>query len=103
MCPLGSPTVALIDDANRGICVCIRNLREFGILDQWMREGLRNGTRCYTPADAEAKAKERPLALQDFYGIFLLYLAGQLTALAILVCEMFLSNMTTSDDEKKRP
>ncbi|KAF2367690.1 Ionotropic glutamate receptor L-glutamate and glycine-binding domain [Trinorchestia longiramus] len=53
-----------------------QRLREGGILDKLERKWLKNTLRCLE-ADKEARIL-RPLDIRDFYGVFLLYVGGNL-------------------------
>lgn len=56
----------------------ILRLRETGILDHLVSEASSNATECMKPISSTVTTSElRPLKITDFYGVFLLYLAGQ--------------------------
>ncbi|KAA0201120.1 Ionotropic receptor 157, partial [Hyalella azteca] len=52
----------------------VKRLRESGILNMLEKKGMRTAMRCLS-ATNEVESL-RPLALKDFYGVFLLYVGG---------------------------
>ncbi|XP_076044902.1 glutamate receptor ionotropic, delta-1-like [Oratosquilla oratoria] len=77
----GSP---LLEETNK----IIRRLKDFGIIDQWIKDLFLKGQVCFTPGDAEAQIKERALALYDFYGVFILWATGLCIAIIIFLLEL---------------
>lgn len=51
------------------------NLQEFGILNKLYKDGVQNLRECLKPASSNTL---RPFDLVDFYGIFCVYLGGEL-------------------------
>ncbi|XP_068233683.1 glutamate receptor 1-like [Palaemon carinicauda] len=66
----------------------IRNLREFGIIDHLFQKQVSNATECLKPLGYEIERAKKALALQDFYGVFSIYLAGLVLSLASFLLEL---------------
>ncbi|XP_047484984.1 glutamate receptor ionotropic, kainate 2-like [Penaeus chinensis] len=60
----------------------IRGLREFGIIQHLFYNEMMNVSKCRTPTHSPGTSSLRPLELQDFYGVFSLYVGG--IALAVI-------------------
>nr|XP_027218140.1 probable glutamate receptor [Penaeus vannamei] len=55
----------------------IYKLKEFGIIDKFLKEDTSNATQCLKFPGTEKTSDLRPLALGDFYGVFCLYAVGK--------------------------
>ncbi|XP_076043723.1 putative glutamate receptor [Oratosquilla oratoria] len=67
--PKGSPLKPNFD-------MLILRLRQHGLMDYWLYDRIRKGYRCFTPPDLDLGPTLRPLTLEDFYGVFMLYTSG---------------------------
>lgn len=65
----GSPWKAKIDPL-------IIRLRETGILDHIYEKGVHNATECLKPVNFQGKSSLRPMEMEDFFGVFLIYIIG---------------------------
>ncbi|XP_064114187.1 glutamate receptor ionotropic, kainate 1-like [Macrobrachium nipponense] len=66
----------------------IVSLREAGILDYIYRRELRNATECLKPPGSNVDSELRPLDLDDFYGVFLVYAGGILAVFVSFLAEL---------------
>ncbi|XP_045108205.1 uncharacterized protein LOC123502971 [Portunus trituberculatus] len=68
----------------------ITRLRESGIMMKLFTNGMVNSTQCisHTGSYYLFAAKERPLQLKDFYGVFLVYTIGQFLGLCLFFVEL---------------
>ena len=54
-------------------------MKEFGIIDYLMKKALASSSRCPNPTSFQTTADTlRSLALQDFYGVFFIWVGGEL-------------------------
>nr|XP_027209359.1 glutamate receptor 1-like [Penaeus vannamei] len=67
----GSPLKEQIDPV-------IRRLRQSGIIGYLYQRQLMNASECSGPVELLSRGELRPLALGDFYGVFMLYAGGTL-------------------------
>nr|XP_045625395.1 glutamate receptor 2-like [Procambarus clarkii] len=80
--PKGSPLKQKIDPLVRG-------LRDFGILDYLYRKSLPFLTRCEKEDPVNGLHNQlRPLQLNDFYGVFIVYLVGMFLGLLAFLLEL---------------
>ncbi|XP_050707201.1 glutamate receptor ionotropic, kainate glr-3-like [Eriocheir sinensis] len=77
----------------------IRRLGESGLINYWMRLQLLNATYCLVQPGTEP-SEQRPLQLQDFYGIFFLLIAGECLSLTVFLCELGQGKEKLCDERK---
>ncbi|XP_050718652.1 glutamate receptor 4-like [Eriocheir sinensis] len=91
--PKGSRLRPRVDDV-------ILRLREAGLLNYLVYRTLPNGSHCIGPIDqAPSSTKLRAQTLEDFYGVFSIFLGGNFLALVSFAAEMMTRRRsnTTSD------
>ncbi|XP_076057333.1 glutamate receptor ionotropic, kainate 1-like [Oratosquilla oratoria] len=90
--PRGSPLKEIFDPV-------ILRLHQHGLMDYWLLNHLRNGTRCFTPPDSLTVSSLRPLTIEDFYGIFMLYAAGVGSGWVAFLLEIIIGRWKTRKQE----
>ncbi|XP_071548145.1 glutamate receptor ionotropic, kainate 5-like [Panulirus ornatus] len=66
----------------------INRLKEFGILEKFLSEGIGNATLCLTPKGGKQYTALRTLVVEDFMGIFSLYAAGMAIGVIMFLAEL---------------
>ncbi|XP_063584680.1 glutamate receptor ionotropic, NMDA 1-like [Penaeus indicus] len=72
-------------------------LRESGILDHLYQQGVSNATECLRPLTFKPTNAIRILDLGDFYGIFLVYLGGNILAILTFFAEFIFAQSRSRD------
>ncbi|XP_064093169.1 glutamate receptor ionotropic, kainate 3-like [Macrobrachium nipponense] len=54
----------------------LRNLRAFGIINHLFSIRIRNATQCLKPLDVDFATLLRPMAVKDYYGVYVIFFTG---------------------------
>ncbi|XP_042205542.1 probable glutamate receptor [Homarus americanus] len=65
-----------------------------GLVHRWMDEQLPNGTACLGPPGADLIGAKRPLALNDYFGLFSVFALCLAAGTLVLVVELTLTEVT---------
>ncbi|XP_071516568.1 glutamate receptor ionotropic, kainate glr-3-like [Panulirus ornatus] len=88
--PLGSTLKPAVDSL-------IYRLKEFGLLERFLQAEMGNTSYCLQPPGREDRSALRPLAVEDFHGVYSLYAAGVVGSFIVFLVEVACVHSMTGD------